>query len=95
MDDLFAIHHLRFFVDYLAWRQVDCHINNQYNTCFWLLVKSGKSRTEAQSSLKGTQLKKKMNCLPSLALITMRCQLSFGWGHLFSGTEMNQQEMTE
>uniref|UniRef100_A0A3Q7G4C9 tRNA(His) guanylyltransferase n=1 Tax=Solanum lycopersicum TaxID=4081 RepID=A0A3Q7G4C9_SOLLC len=38
--------------DYLAWRQVDCHINNQYNTCFWLLVKSGKSRTEAQSSLK-------------------------------------------
>ncbi|KAH0693671.1 hypothetical protein KY285_020768 [Solanum tuberosum] len=27
--------------DYLAWRQVDCHINNQYNTCFWLLVKSG------------------------------------------------------
>ncbi|XP_041998461.1 tRNA(His) guanylyltransferase 2-like isoform X1 [Salvia splendens] len=34
--------------DYLAWRQVDCHINNQYNTCFWLLVKSGKSKSEAQ-----------------------------------------------
>ncbi|KAF3661102.1 tRNA(His) guanylyltransferase 2 [Capsicum annuum] len=38
--------------DYLFWRQVDCHINNQYNTCFWLLVKSVKSKTEAQSSLK-------------------------------------------
>ncbi|CAK7348897.1 unnamed protein product [Dovyalis caffra] len=33
---------------YLAWRQVDCHINNQYNTCFWMLVKSGKSKSEAQ-----------------------------------------------
>ncbi|KAL7069422.1 putative tRNA(His) guanylyltransferase [Cryptosporidium serpentis] len=25
--------------DYLSWRQVDCHINNLYNTCFWALVK--------------------------------------------------------
>lgn len=24
--------------DYLRWRQVDCHINNLYNTCFWKLV---------------------------------------------------------
>ncbi|XP_004288098.1 PREDICTED: tRNA(His) guanylyltransferase 1-like [Fragaria vesca subsp. vesca] len=40
--------------DYLAWRQVDCHINNQYNTCFWQLVKSGKSKREAQNFLKGT-----------------------------------------
>ncbi|RMD45065.1 hypothetical protein DV735_g199, partial [Chaetothyriales sp. CBS 134920] len=23
--------------DYLAWRQVDCHINNLYNTTFWAL----------------------------------------------------------
>ncbi|CAB4298280.1 unnamed protein product [Prunus armeniaca] len=41
--------------DYLTWRQVDCHINNQYNTCFWELVKSGKSKSEAQNFLKGTQ----------------------------------------
>ncbi|CAN6555572.1 unnamed protein product [Malus baccata var. baccata] len=41
--------------DYLSWRQVDCHINNQYNTCFWELVKSGKTKTEAQNALKGTQ----------------------------------------
>ncbi|KAK9908363.1 hypothetical protein WJX75_006745 [Coccomyxa subellipsoidea] len=33
----------------------DTHINNQYNTCFWALVHSGKSRTEAQDQLKGTQ----------------------------------------
>ncbi|KAL0542979.1 hypothetical protein IC582_018063 [Cucumis melo] len=45
--------------DYLAWRQVDCHINNQYNTCFWELVKSGKSKSEAQACLKGTQTQEK------------------------------------
>ncbi|XP_071717656.1 tRNA(His) guanylyltransferase 1-like [Rutidosis leptorrhynchoides] len=49
--------------DYLAWRQVDCHINNQYNTCFWMLVKSGKSTREAQSFLKGTQTLEKNQLL--------------------------------
>ncbi|XP_048131596.1 tRNA(His) guanylyltransferase 2-like isoform X3 [Rhodamnia argentea] len=49
--------------DYLAWRQVDCHINNQYNTCFWMLVKSGKSKSEAQSYLKGTQTREKNELL--------------------------------
>jgi tRNA(His) guanylyltransferase len=39
---------------------VDCHINNQYNTCFWKLVASGKSKREAQRSLKGAQLQKKI-----------------------------------
>ncbi|KAJ1430184.1 tRNAHis guanylyltransferase catalytic domain [Sesbania bispinosa] len=46
--------------DYLSWRQVDCHINNQYNSCFWKLVASGKSKKEAQHSLKGAQLQKKI-----------------------------------
>ena len=27
--------------DYFAWRQVDCHINNLYNTTFWALVQQG------------------------------------------------------
>ncbi|KAM3137948.1 hypothetical protein pb186bvf_010029 [Paramecium bursaria] len=27
--------------DYFAWRQVDCHINNLYNTCFWGLALDG------------------------------------------------------
>ncbi|KAF8715692.1 hypothetical protein HU200_026634 [Digitaria exilis] len=49
--------------DYLAWRQVDCHINNQYNTCFWMLVKSGKSEQEAQLVLKGTFAKDKNELL--------------------------------
>ncbi|XP_022950282.1 tRNA(His) guanylyltransferase 1-like [Cucurbita moschata] len=49
--------------DYLAWRQVDCHINNQYNTCFWELVKSGKSKSEAQAYLKGTQALEKERML--------------------------------
>ncbi|KAI7740749.1 hypothetical protein M8C21_033930 [Ambrosia artemisiifolia] len=52
--------------DYLAWRQVDCHINNQYNTCFWMLVKSGKSTREAQSLLKGTQAQEKIQMLSQL-----------------------------
>ncbi|KAJ6807532.1 tRNA(His) guanylyltransferase 2 [Iris pallida] len=54
---------LRIVRDYLTWRQVDCHINNQYNTCFWMLVKSGKSVKEAQELLKGTQTKDKNELL--------------------------------
>jgi tRNA(His) guanylyltransferase len=75
--------------DYLSWRQVDTHINNQasrqcvlwtlaremgrwprliptcfgpprlaqYNTCFWALVKQGgRTPTDAQNELKGTDV---------------------------------------
>ena len=39
--------------DYFAWRQVDTHINNLYNTVFWALVlKGGMSRREADAELK-------------------------------------------
>lgn len=41
--------------DYFAWRQVDTHVNNLYNTVFWALVQQGgKSTTEAHAALKGT-----------------------------------------
>ncbi|THD24790.1 Histidyl tRNA-specific guanylyltransferase [Fasciola hepatica] len=41
--------------DYLSWRQVDCHINNLYNTCFWKLVQEGSmSKTQAEERLRGT-----------------------------------------
>ncbi|KAI9682266.1 MAG: tRNA-His guanylyltransferase [Caeruleum heppii] len=41
--------------DYLAWRQVDCHINNLYNTTFWALVqKGGLTAQEAEQELAGT-----------------------------------------
>jgi len=40
--------------DYLSWRQADCHVNNQYNACFWALVGAGESREAAQAALKGT-----------------------------------------
>lgn len=49
--------------DYLTWRQVDCHVNNQYNTCFWMLVKCGKGKCEAQNYLKGTQTQEKNDLL--------------------------------
>ncbi|KAL8705459.1 MAG: hypothetical protein Q9201_001440 [Fulgogasparrea decipioides] len=41
--------------DYMSWRQVDCHINNLYNTTFWALVQQGQmGTTEAEEALKGT-----------------------------------------
>lgn len=41
--------------DYFAWRQVDCHINNLYNTAFWSLVQdAGLSPDQAEQQLMGT-----------------------------------------
>ncbi|GFE53701.1 tRNA(His) guanylyltransferase [Babesia ovis] len=42
-------------VDYFSWRHADCHINNQYNICFWCLVADGKRPEEAYKWLKHTQ----------------------------------------
>jgi tRNA(His) guanylyltransferase len=50
--------------DYLSWRQVDCHINNLYNTAFWALVLIGKlTRETAHERLKGTFSKDKNEIL--------------------------------
>jgi tRNA(His) guanylyltransferase len=50
--------------DYLNWRQVDCHINNLYNTTFWALVQKGEmSATDAEELLKGTVLSDKNEIL--------------------------------
>lgn len=43
---------LQYIRDYLSWRQVDCHINNLYNTCFWNLVHSGMSSLDAEKRLR-------------------------------------------
>ncbi|KAJ9544816.1 hypothetical protein OSB04_024523 [Centaurea solstitialis] len=48
---------------YLAWRQRECHSKNQYNTCLWMLIKSGKSEREAHEVLKGTQKQEKNEIL--------------------------------
>ena len=41
--------------DYFCWRQVDCHINNLYNTCFWKLIQEkNKNNKEAEKILKFT-----------------------------------------
>jgi len=50
-------------LDYLRWRQADCHNNNLYNTCFWSIVDSGKTPKEAESILKGTLSKDKHEML--------------------------------
>ena len=49
---------------YLNWRQVDCHVNNLYNTTFWALVKLGDmTTTQAHEALKGTLSKDKNEIL--------------------------------
>ncbi|KAJ1724046.1 tRNA-histidine guanylyltransferase 1-like [Coemansia erecta] len=54
----------RIMRDYLCWRQVDCHINNMYNTCFWTLVdKGGITPKEAEKRLSGTFKKDKHELL--------------------------------
>ncbi|KAH7321277.1 putative tRNAHis guanylyltransferase [Stachybotrys elegans] len=41
--------------DYLSWRQVDCHINNLYNTTFWSLIQlGGMDNKEAEKALAGS-----------------------------------------
>lgn len=41
--------------DYLSWRQVDCHINNLYNTTFWALIQQGGLDAKAaEKELTGT-----------------------------------------
>ncbi|KAK7750095.1 tRNA-His guanylyltransferase [Diatrype stigma] len=41
--------------DYMSWRQVDCHINNLYNTTFWSLIQlGGMGPKDAEKFLAGT-----------------------------------------
>ncbi|GME52856.1 putative tRNA guanylyltransferase protein [Neofusicoccum parvum] len=41
--------------DYMSWRQVDCHINNLYNTTFWTLIqRGGMDAAAAEQRLSGT-----------------------------------------
>ncbi|XP_058005108.1 tRNA(His) guanylyltransferase 1 isoform X3 [Hevea brasiliensis] len=70
MEGLYAIHHLRFFEIILLGDKliIAGHINNQYNTCFWALVKSGKSKSDAQNTLKGTQALEKNQILAQFGI---------------------------
>ncbi|CXI20299.1 tRNAHis guanylyltransferase, putative [Plasmodium berghei] len=50
--------------DYFSWRQADCHINTQYNECFWnLVLKSNYTHEEAYKFLLATQTKDKNELL--------------------------------
>ncbi|KAF2839354.1 tRNAHis guanylyltransferase [Patellaria atrata CBS 101060] len=50
--------------DYMSWRQVDCHVNNLYNTTFWALIKKGGLDNEdAERELAGTLAKDKNEIL--------------------------------
>lgn len=55
--------------DYLSWRQVDCHINNMYNTVFWKLIQiTGCSNKEAEKILNGTFSQDKRKILLDLGI---------------------------
>lgn len=45
--------------DYLSWRQADTHVNCQYNTCYWLLMKEMNDREMVQKALQGTSTAEK------------------------------------
>lgn len=45
--------------DYFRWRQVDCHINNLYNTVFWCMVGKGMENRQVEKILKDTNSGKK------------------------------------
>ena len=50
--------------DCFSWRQVDCHINNLYNTCFWSLVQKGKkTNKQAENILRDTVSEEKHDLL--------------------------------
>jgi len=50
--------------DYMSWRQVDCHINNLYNTTFWALINiGGMVHRAAERELAGTLAKDKNEIL--------------------------------
>ncbi|QLG70896.1 hypothetical protein HG535_0A08420 [Zygotorulaspora mrakii] len=55
---------LKAIKDYLSWRFVDTHINNLYNTAFWMLIKKCDLTTEgAEERLRGTLSKEKHEIL--------------------------------
>jgi tRNA(His) guanylyltransferase len=47
-------HHRRTALTHAPRAQVDTHVNNQYNTCFWALRHAGASAADAQAALRGT-----------------------------------------
>lgn len=50
--------------DYFNWRQVDCHINNLYNTAFWnLVLKCCMTGQQAEQELMGTVASEKNEIL--------------------------------
>lgn len=58
--------------DYFSWRQVDCHINNLYNTSFWSLIqKCGRTPAEAEADLLGTLAKDKHE------ILFLRCNINY------------------
>ncbi|GAA0164376.1 hypothetical protein LIER_20029 [Lithospermum erythrorhizon] len=84
----------KILLDYLTWRQIDCKINDMYNTCFSVLVKSGgclngtltqdkkpgMTKTEAHKYLKGTQTREKIKLLKRFGIDYSKLPLMFRLG---------------
>eukprot|EP01066_Platyproteum_vivax_P005773 Platyproteum_vivax@DN17420_c0_g1_i1.p1 len=81
--------------DYLSWRQADCHINNQYNMCFWVLVHSGCEKQEAYSRLQGTCTADKNNLLFEHQINYNECPEMFKKGNILVRKKLDPEKDLE
>ena len=80
--------------DYFSWRQVDCHINNLYNTAFWALVQSGKPEKEAEQVLCKTDSGQKNEILFKLGINYNTIEEIFKKGTAILRIPVTQSETT-
>lgn len=89
---LVAYPNLKCIRDYLSWRQVDCHINNLYNTSFWALVDSGMSPEDSEKKLRVSAILVPLWWISCIKLVDIQsdhfsiaadilCRPLYSWGH--------------
>jgi len=82
--------------DYLAWRQVDCHINNLYNTTFHALIqKQGLTASESEKRLSKTLSKEKNEILFQLGINYNDEKEIFKKGSVLIGAENRKEDEGE
>jgi len=82
--------------DYLAWRQVDCHINNLYNTTFHALIqKQGLTASESEKRLSKTLSKEKNEILFQLGINYNDEKEIFKKGSVLVGAENRKENEGE
>ena len=81
---------------YLSWRQADCHINNLYNTCFWMLVeKKGVTRKEAGVMLNDMKADQKNELLWSFGVNYNKVEEVYRKGSILIRRKVENRENNE